>query len=284
MEKAEGITDAWEVIKAYLGRFAEWVLFLCMVINIIEMLPGISLPGWMLNLVLGVQVVMLDIGGMSLASMANHAREQGAVAAAKKATMTSRFLIGLMIMTLLLVAAGVLFPAIKPYTDMAEKGLILVRVIMTVIYGHVIHSLRGSRHQPPVLTTPAVPSGAELETLIRDILVPVLEQYHAETKSDIENQMKQMLLLISQLPETEAQKSGIISEPVEHKQRPSAPVQLTSIRRPDGLYTNREARLSAAYHELLQENIRPTGDALSRKAHCNRAAALVWLKTKQQAG
>jgi hypothetical protein len=121
LEKAEGITDAWEVIKAYLGRAAEWVLFLCMVINIIEMLPGITLPGWVLNLVLGVQVVMLDIGGISLASMASYTRERGAVAEAKKATITSRFLIGLMIVTLLLAAAGVLFSTIKPYTDMAEK-------------------------------------------------------------------------------------------------------------------------------------------------------------------
>jgi hypothetical protein len=144
LARAEVITDAWEVGKAYAGRAAEWVLFACMIINIIEMLPGISVAVWIMNLVLGVQVVMLDIGGMSLASMSNHAREQGNAAAASKADTTSKFLIGLMIVTLLLVTIGILFPAMKSYTDMAEKGLILVRVVMTVIYGHVIHSLRSS--------------------------------------------------------------------------------------------------------------------------------------------
>lgn len=45
MSKAEAITDAWEVAKAYAGRVAEWVLFLCVIINIIEMLPGIAMAG-----------------------------------------------------------------------------------------------------------------------------------------------------------------------------------------------------------------------------------------------
>ena len=85
MAKAECITDTWEVIQAYMGRAAEWVLFVCMIINSIEMLPGVHLAGWMLNLVLSIQVVMLDIGGMSLASMATHAREHGDEEAAKKA-------------------------------------------------------------------------------------------------------------------------------------------------------------------------------------------------------
>jgi hypothetical protein len=35
----------------------------------------------------------------------------------------------------------------KQYTDGAEKGLILVRVVMTVIYAHVIHSLRRATTQ-----------------------------------------------------------------------------------------------------------------------------------------
>ena len=110
-----------------------------MIANIVEMLPGVSLPAFLTNAVLGIQVVMLDIGGMSLGTMASHIRERGDAEAAKKADVTSKFLIGLMILTLLLVSTGVLFPVVKSYTDMAEKGLILVRVVMTVIYSHVIH-------------------------------------------------------------------------------------------------------------------------------------------------
>jgi hypothetical protein len=121
LAKAEWITDAWEVVKAYAGRAAEWVLFICMSINIVEMLPEVSLPTSMTNTVLGIQVVMLDIGGLSLSTMAAHVRALGDVKAAKKAGITSMFLIGLMIVTLLLVSIGLLFPTAKPYTGLAKK-------------------------------------------------------------------------------------------------------------------------------------------------------------------
>src|SRR5215471_16689825 len=102
--RAEIITDAWEVVKAYAGRAAEWVLFLCMIVNIVEMLPGVTLPATLTNTVLGIQVVMLDIGGMSLSTMAAHIRALGDAEAARKASITSTILIGLMIVTLLMVS------------------------------------------------------------------------------------------------------------------------------------------------------------------------------------
>src|SRR5260370_28540333 len=111
-----------------------------MVMNILEIL--VTMPSALSNIVLGTQVVMLDVGGFSLASMGEQARQQGDERAARKASVTGNFLIGVTIVTLLLVTIGLLWSAAKQDTDMAEKGLILVRVIMTVIYGHVIHSLR----------------------------------------------------------------------------------------------------------------------------------------------
>jgi hypothetical protein len=140
LARSEIITDAWEVTKTYAGRIAEWVLFLCMVMNIIEIL--VTLPLALSNIVLGTQVVMLDVGGFSLASMGDHARQQGDERAARRASVTGYFLIAVTILTLLLVTVGLLWSPAKPYTDGAEKGLILVRVVMTVVYAHVIHSLR----------------------------------------------------------------------------------------------------------------------------------------------
>src|SRR6266496_5968998 len=140
--KSEIITDAWEVTKSYTGRLAEWILFLCMIFCIIEILPGVTFPTWASNVVLGVQAVMLDIGGFGLSSMADHARTNGDERAARKADKTGKFLIGIVILTLALITVGLLYPPAKEYTDGAEKVLILVRVVMTVVYGHVIHSLR----------------------------------------------------------------------------------------------------------------------------------------------
>src|SRR6266496_4878660 len=104
IERSEGITDAWEVTKTYAGRLAEWVLFLCMIANIIEMLPGVALSGWISNTIMGIQVVMLDVGGFSLASMADQARENGDEQAANRARATGYLLIAIMIVTLLLVS------------------------------------------------------------------------------------------------------------------------------------------------------------------------------------
>ena len=145
LAKSEIISDAWEVTKTYAGRIAEWILFLCMVMNILEIL--VTLPTTLSNIVLGTQVVMLDVGGFSLATMGEQAREQGDERAAHKASVTGYFLIGVTIVTLLLVTVGLLWSPAKYYTDQAEKGLILVRVVMTVIYAHVIHSLRQATAQ-----------------------------------------------------------------------------------------------------------------------------------------
>jgi hypothetical protein len=283
LAKAEAITDAWEVVKAYAGRAAEWVLFVCMIVNIIEMLPGVLVAQWVLNLVLGVQVVMLDIGGMSLSSMALHAKERGDEAAAKSAGITSKFLIGLMIVTLLLVAAGVLFPSVKPTTDLAEKGLILVRVIMTVVYGHVLHTLRSSSHPAvPVMELQipslAVPSSTELESVIKTILVPVLEQYHTKLRSEIAGQKQQLPSVDYAQLAAALQNSAHVQEGRQPSLTAGKPrVRQTPIPLAEGS-SQRDARLATAYRELLQEGIKPTGQTLSARARCNRAAALLWLK------
>lgn len=286
LKNAEVITDAWEVAKAYAGRAAEWVLFLCMIANIITMLPGMVVPICITNLVLGVQVVMLDIGGMSLSSMAAHIREQGEIAAARKASTTSTFLIGLMILTLLLVSIGVLFPALKPYTDMGEKGLILVRVVMTVIYSHVLHSLRGS-HYPVPVPQPAVPDNTELEAMIRNILVPVLEQYRTGITSDVAAQMAQgAARAIDYQRLATALQDTVVFQNVQPPPSPRQPQRMSGQRvrqlpapvSTQGGKQDRQARLDAAYRELLREGVKPTGQILSSRARCNRAVALVWLK------
>jgi hypothetical protein len=268
------------VVKAYAGRAAEWVLFVCMIINIVEMLPEVNLPTSVTNTVLGVQVVMLDIGGLSLSTMSAHARLMGDMKAAKRAGTTSAFLIGLMIVTLLLVSVGLLFPAAKPYTDLAEKGLILIRVVMTVVYSHVIHSLRSTNSQVSVPPAPQaeVPTIPELESLITTILVPILEQYQRAMRSEIAGQMHQV-------PSIDYTQLAATLQNSAHFQGSLQPSQTTGKSRLRQLPTplaegssQRDLRLAIAYSELKQEGIKPTGQTLSARAHCNRAAALAWLK------
>lgn len=152
---SEKITDGWEVAKSYAARIAEPVLFLCMVANIVEMLPGVTVWPWFSAMVLGVQAVSLDVAGFGLNTMADHARRAGNEQAANKAERTGWLLIGIMIATLLAVATGMLFPQVAPILVYVEKTLILVRVALTVWYGHVIHGLRSSHNQTATAPAPA---------------------------------------------------------------------------------------------------------------------------------
>lgn len=152
--RAEGITDAWEIAKVYAGRLAEWILFLCMIANIIEILPGVQLWGWFINGVLGFQAVTLDVAGFGLATMAEQARLVGKDEVARRAKQTAYVLIGLMMVTVLCISIGTLWPQVKGTTDFADKILILIRVGMTVWYGHVLHDLR--QHTGNVLPTSVI--------------------------------------------------------------------------------------------------------------------------------
>jgi hypothetical protein len=217
IERSEGITDAWEVTKTYAGRLAEWILFLCMIANIIEMLPGVALAGWLSNTIMGVQVVMLDVGGFSLASMGDQARENGDERAANKARATGYLLIAIMIITLLLVSVGILWPALRDVTGGVEKGLILVRVVMTVVYGHVLHSLR--RRTGGALTPTQV---ANVEMRMQEQVAQISatsSQMIADVKHSISAQVAQEVAQISttisgRVAAEVAQKTATIGEGV----------------------------------------------------------------------
>lgn len=195
--KSEAITDAWEVTKTYAGRLAEWILFLCMVANIIEILPGVSLSGWLTNTILGVQAVTLDIAGFGLASMAQQALASGETEAARKAKHTAYWLIALMMVTVLSVSIGTLWPTAKPSTDMADKVLILIRVAATVWYGHVLHDLRA--HTRPMVFIPVLEE--QLDQMARSMAE--LQSRQETQLSTLRNAVKEMGHYVASLPKPE---------------------------------------------------------------------------------
>lgn len=198
IQHSEGITDAWEVTKVYCGRLAEWILYICMIMNVLSIF--IAFPSAVSNLVLGIQVVTLDIAGFGLQSMADHAKDMGNEKVAGGAKTTSWFLIGLMILTMLLVTIGILIPPLKFYTDWADKLLILVRVVMTVIYGHVVHGLR---HVDQQLNVPELlAKAAEVEELKRRD-----ERRAKELKDQQELKEKELMAKANELKKLEAEKA-----------------------------------------------------------------------------
>jgi hypothetical protein len=323
MIHSEAITDAWEVTKAFAARLAEWILFICMILNIIEILPGVGLSAAVSNAVLAVQAVTLDIAGFGLTSMADHAQNMGDTKNARKGHRTGWFLIGLMIATLLLTSAGLLWPMVQQYTEPAEKVLLLARVVMTVIYSHVVHSLRHSSAQ----TTPATPTAASLD------YQAIAQQLQAITPPapaphlDLQELAQQVVALLPKPAEEEAilqrlepiiratvqvalepracqSKSGagatsqVALEPPRllalEPSRKVAPKRGTGAtprsHKKSGYGASRtvdseppETRLQIAYRELAAEGGHVSGRALAAKARCNRATATEWLQSHASA-
>jgi hypothetical protein len=212
--QSAGVSDLWDVFQAWAGHFTHWILFFCMIENIISMLPDMAIAAWVTNTVLGVQVIALDIGGLSLATLAKYAKEQGHKEEAKQAGRTSKFLIVMMMVTLVLVGAGVIYPIVKPYTDDAEKVLILVRILMTVWYGHILHALRSVGHntlnvepaQPPVVVAP---EPIDYQELARQLLPALREDLQALLPPGRNNDETVLETNVVQMQEIEAAKTGV---------------------------------------------------------------------------
>jgi hypothetical protein len=147
--KASFLSDVWQVVLAWGAAAAEWIIYLCMFANILELFITFS-PG-LANGILATQSITLDVAGFGLASMASHALRYGNEEAAKKAQGMSNTLIVLMVITVLLMAIGhiSLFKPIYQYLGWIETGLILVRLVISVFYSHVVHSVREANASTP---------------------------------------------------------------------------------------------------------------------------------------
>jgi hypothetical protein len=231
MQRAEGLTDIWDIFKAWMGRAAEIVLTLCMFAQLIGMLPGIAYPGWANNTILGVQIIMLDFGAFALAPLAEHARNTGQEQAAKLAEDMAKFLIRLVIFTIVLITIGQfspiagpkIGPVIKTIVGYAEPVLILVRVGFVVKYIHVIHSLRSSTlaieptHQPT----------SDLHTEKIEQLEKTIEQL---------NERLSTALLPAQHGENGGLPTSVIEVSTPDLYRPMKPLHAGINRSPSGLH------------------------------------------------
>src|SRR5260370_3308742 len=77
IERSRVLTDAFEVALTWAGGLADWILFLCLVSNIVEVLAHLAGTPFS-NIVMGTQSVLLDIGGFALLTLAVHAHQRGA--------------------------------------------------------------------------------------------------------------------------------------------------------------------------------------------------------------
>lgn len=142
--KATIISDSWQVALAWLGRFAEIILFVSMILMLANIV--IPFPSWFVGGVLVVQMITLDIAAFGLETMANHVKRNGNEEAAQNAETMSKALIAVMIITAVNVVVALRFGSeyqqVKTFTGYIDDALIFVRIIAVILYGKTIRSLR----------------------------------------------------------------------------------------------------------------------------------------------
>lgn len=159
--KAEAISDGFDVAKAYGAHIANWVLFFCLVANLVEMISP-EFQAFAGMAIVGVQSISLDVAGFGLTAMAASARRRGDRNSAIKADVMGWTLISVMAITVGMVTLAAFKHEWAEGIEKANQVLMFVRVIVTVFYGHIVHQIReaGTAHENRL---------AELETQISDL-------------------------------------------------------------------------------------------------------------------
>jgi hypothetical protein len=207
IDRASVVSDRWDVLMAWLGHFAVPVLTISMFVSIAGMFPGVHYWEWASSAILLLQVIFLDVGGLSLKTLASQAQDKGQARAAGNGRKMSMFLIGLLITTLALVtvnqlapvAGKVYGPEIKTVAGYIDIGLILVRVISIVLYLNVVHDLK----EHPALSIQPTQSPTQ----------PTQPSIQIEIEEKIEQRFKQLLEELQTV-----QKSQPIQEPTQPTQ------------------------------------------------------------------
>ena len=227
------ITD-W--FLGFFGKAAHLVLILTTLYTGAELLPGVSLPGALNNIVFVVQMLVLDVGGMGLAKLAMQARDRGNEEGAKKAEDLSKWLIRIVIASLVTVAVEQAVRAIPGLSgisiivdgvNIAVGGVLTIaRAVCAVNYGRVIHSLNmENEEQQPAQVV-------DVEEVVRQAIgelaaTLVANQQHAlnQFRQEIEASVPTLdyeaiaRAMLPHLSATVQEQVRVIAEEVQNQQR-----------------------------------------------------------------
>src|SRR5579859_6082200 len=105
IERSRVLTDGFEVALTWAGGLADWILFICLVCNIVEVLAKLGGTAFS-NIVMGTQSVLLDIGGFALLTLAVHAHQRQARRTRNSAATVGGLLMLITLATVVLITVG----------------------------------------------------------------------------------------------------------------------------------------------------------------------------------
>jgi hypothetical protein len=300
------VTAVTDWFLGFVGKAAHLTLILTTLYTSAELLPGVTLPGSVNNGVFVAQMLTLDVGGMGLAKLAMQARDRSNEMGARQAEHLSRWLIRIVIASLVTVALEQAVRAIPGLASVSATvegmnvviggALTIARAICAVHYGRVMHLLHPNDEEE-------LPSRPLVEELVRqaigELATTVAEQQAlAQVRPDIERHLLASREEASARPFEASQPAQIQvvedpgqcqSEPLSSSEPPRrseasaterepAPLVPASRPKPETRASGAShGRLQAAYDLLTAQGQRISGRALAREAHVNRATASAWL-------
>jgi len=189
------ITWVWNWFLMLSGKAAEAVLTVSVIYSCARLLPTVHTPVSLDNTVFVLQMVALDIGGLSLRKMANQAKKDGNEAGAVFSSRVSNWLIVIMIANVVLSVVQAVTPIPAQAVSIIEGILLVGRAIMAVLYAHVIHSLRSDEQdeQPSVKFT-------DLDQQIADAIADATRHYTTQI-DDLSNELEALKMVLK--PEVE---------------------------------------------------------------------------------
>lgn len=179
------ITWGTDWLMGLASKLAEIVLYATVLYSCAELYPGVTLPAGLNLAVFLLQMGAVDVGSIGLNKLAKQARKDGNTEGAKKAETLSRWLIGIMIASIVTASLELAISRITAISAnqtaqmvisvvqiIVELVLVVARAVCAVLYGKVIHALKSDAPETVLVPTKA----ADLNTLIQQQFQPAFQQ------------------------------------------------------------------------------------------------------------
>ena len=269
------VTMAWDWFMTFLSRAAESVLWATMVFSCYQLIPGAPQPpASVSNTVFICQFIALDVGGMGLNKLA---QGQG-LGRWSSARVIASILIAVTLITVGYAGLEHVFPLDSTVTRAVEVSLVVIRSILTVLYGQAIHD-------PKHHVRSAHDELMELQaTLLR--VRSQLQSKHTEVdtlRKQVSSGQQELDTVRQHLSSTRQEKPAGGHGNEKHGSAPiSRVIPITSRRVRSSTSQPEDAVLEAQIRALLANSPGLSGRAIAAQVQCSPTTASKWKSIIQQ--
>lgn len=200
------ITAGWNWFLILAGKAAEPVLVASVLYASVKFLPIIHVSPQLDVVVFVAQFIALDIGGLSLNTLANQAKKDGNDEGAKHARRLSVALVVIMLTGVIMAGVNQVVQLDSQIGTVIDTILLIARAVMAVLYSRVIHRLKKDDEPKPL-------SEQNVEELVMEKVNVALQASLAALRQDIVSQLEANLsqYLNERLTELDMKQAGAMA-------------------------------------------------------------------------